>query len=573
MKPLLFKTTVILFALLNTLPTLAQEKEFDWVNIFGNDTQEGVYDMQMDNSGNIYLFGKYLEQVDFDPGTEVFNLTSAGLADMFVLKLNRNGDFIWATSIGGSGLDNARDMAVDKKGNIYITGTVSGEITFDTDPSTSFTGLIDRDIFVAKLDSNGNLIWVSAIPGVGDNSAMSLTIDEQNNVYTTGQYEGSLDFDPSELTYTLTSAGNTDGFIQKLDSNGNFVWATSFGGTGIDFGKDIIYDGFGNIYTTGNFANTASFDPLDSEFDITSNGESDSYTLKVDTSGTVKWVTRVGGANKDKGISVKTDLLGNVITAGDFEVTADLDPGVEVEQVNSTATTAHFIQKLDSTGNYIWGRSFDGGSSFTSSHVETNTTTDNNILVTGNYTGTVDFDFGLDLLNLISNGDNDIFIQLLDSNGNLIWAQSIGGIGADYAAGVEMDESGNVYLTGGFQELVDFDNGAGMFTEESQGDHDVFILKLSPVNEPVGIKTSNSLSKITVYPNPTRGDFTIDLNDNRENVNINIYDLAGREIGTYENLSGKSFKLHINEKAGIYLVRVRSNKGTYSQKIILIEYQ
>ena len=396
---------------------------------------------------------------------------------MFIVKLDSDGNFIWIKSIGGTEADIMRDLVLDHNGDIIVTGSFRGTVEFNTTPQVSFTSQGNRDIFIEKLDSDGNFIWAHSLLGSGDNVAYSLTIDETGNIYTTGQFQNTVDFDPSGAVFSITSAGNSDGFIQKLDTDGNFVWATSFGGTGNDFGNDITYDDFGNIYATGNFENTASFAPLNPAFDLTSIGSTDAFVLKIDTAGNVQYVNSIGGTTENKGTSIASDQSGNVIVCGDFTGTIDLDPGIAILESTTTTPTAHFIQKLDSNGNLIWVTSMNGGTTFAASTINVTFTPNNQILVTGNFANTTDFDPGPDTMYLNSNGGNDVFIQLLDANGDLVWAESFGGTENEYTYGMVVNT--NIYMTGGFKNIVDFDPSADPLILESAGDHDVFILNLS----------------------------------------------------------------------------------------------
>jgi hypothetical protein len=137
--------------------------------------------------------------------------------------------------------------------------------------------------------AGGDFVWAKRMGGTNRDIGYSITTDASGGVYTTGVFEGTVDFDPGEGTFNLTSVGSTDIFVSKLDSNGNFIWAKRLGGTGLDAGNDIALDTSGNIYTTGFFHGTADFDPGAGIFNLTSVVDyypySDIFVSKLDNNG------------------------------------------------------------------------------------------------------------------------------------------------------------------------------------------------------------------------------------------------------------------------------------------------
>src|SRR3990172_3536641 len=168
--------------------------------------------------------------------------------------------FTWAKGMGGPGFDISYSMKIDASGNVYTTGLFVG--TSDFDPGVGTFNMTDASggIFVSKLDASGNFVWAKQMGGTGSENGYSLYLDVTGNVYITGRFGGTADFDPGVGTFNLTSAGADDIFICKLDVSGNFVWAKRLGGTGTDYGNAITLDGSGNVLTTGYFQSTVDFD-------------------------------------------------------------------------------------------------------------------------------------------------------------------------------------------------------------------------------------------------------------------------------------------------------------------------
>ena len=389
------------------------------VSVFGGTSGDVGYSIEVDSSGNVYTTGYFNGTVDFDPGAGTSNLTSAGGADAFVSKLDSSGNFVWAKGFGGTSGDYGNSIAVDSSGNVYTTGYFPGTVDFDPGAGTSnLTSAGGADAFVSKLDSSGNFVWAKSFGGALNDVGYSIAVDSSGNVYTTGYLQGTGDFDPGAGTSNLTSAGDADAFVSKLDSSGNFVWAKSFGGTSGDYPNSIAVDSSGNVYTTGSIAGTVDFDPGAGTFNLTSAGGADAFVSKLDSSGNFVWAKRFGGTLSDYGQSIEVDSSGNVYTTGYFNGTVDFDPGAGTSNLTSAGTNDVFVSKLDSSGNFVWAKGFGG----TSGDVSTSIAVDSsgNVYTTGYFNGTVDFDPGAGTSNLTSAGGADVFVLKLTSSGEVL---------------------------------------------------------------------------------------------------------------------------------------------------------
>ena len=165
-----------------------------------------------------------------------------------------------------------------------------------------------------------NFEWAKSFGGTSTDQGYSIALDSSGNVYTTGRFQGTADFDPGAGTNNLTAQGDYDVFIQKLDPSGNFLWAKSFGGTSYDVGYSIALDASGNIYTTGLFGGTVDFDPGAGTNNLTAQGNFDVFIQKLDPSGNFLWAKSFGGTSYDVGYSIALDASGNIYTTGYFSV-------------------------------------------------------------------------------------------------------------------------------------------------------------------------------------------------------------------------------------------------------------
>ena len=478
------------------VPMVLQAQTFKWARSFGGPNFDTGESIAVDASGNVYTTGDFYKTVDFDPGAGTTNLSATGTefaTDIFIQKMDASGNFKWAQSFGGTNFDIGISIAVDASGNVYTMGSFRGTVDFDPGTGTAnLTAGGGKDIFILKMDTFGNFQWARSF-GAASTESRSMTVDASGNVYTTGNFNGTVDFDPgtgTAETYELTAMGRSpDIFIQKLDTSGNFQWAKSMGGTGFDGGHSITVDASGNVYTTGSFEGTVDFDPGAGTTNLSTSGSDDNdiFVQKLNTSGDFQWARSFGASNNnnDIGRSITVDASGNIYTAGDFSGTADFDPGTgatETYELTSTGRAEVFVQKMDASGDFQWARSF--GAALSNDWVRSITVdASGDVYTTGTFQGTVDFDPGTETTYLSAAGDTDtdIFIQKMDASGDFQWAHSFGGPTnntVDNGFSIIADASGNLYITGDFQGTVDFDPGTGTTNLISQGGGDIFVLKL-----------------------------------------------------------------------------------------------
>ena len=220
-------------------------------------------DMAVDAAGNVVLVAAFRYTVDFDPGSKTHNVSSGPSFAGFVLKLNTKGNFGWVSpfvSLSTSGFSVADSVALDG-GNVIVGGAYRGSVDFNPGSGTTTLPTGGRG-FITKLSSTGSLVWAKALEG-GDYSVFvnGLAVDAAGSIYATGFFDGTVDLDPGAGTQTRTTAGGNDIFALKLDAAGNFVWGTTFGGTGNDNGQGIAVDTAGTVYLAGSYRGTVDFDP------------------------------------------------------------------------------------------------------------------------------------------------------------------------------------------------------------------------------------------------------------------------------------------------------------------------
>ena len=453
------KTLLFVLLLLCTTFIFAQIDVWQWAKQAGGTDYDFGQDIAIDSSGNSYITGYFPGNASF--GTT--ELTSSGGIDIFVAKLDSDGNWLWAQKAGGTSDDGGYSIAIDSSGNSYVTGYFHSTASFG---NITLTSSGSYDIFVAKLDSNGNWLWAKKAGGTSDDYGYSITIDFSGNSYVTGYFYSTASFG----TTTLTSSGDCDIFVAKMDSSGNWLGANQAGGTGEDYGFSIAIDSSGNSYVTGYFQGIAYFGTTT----LTSSGGDDIFVATLNNGGNWQWAQKAGGTSPDYGYGIAIDSSGNSYVTGYFWGTASFG----TTTLTSSGDIDIFIAKLDSSGNWLGAKQAGGTSNDYGYGIAIDSL--GNSYVTGYFEGTASFG----TTTLTSNGGNDIFVAKLDSSGNWLWAHKAGGTSNDLGYGIDTDSSGNSYVTGYFKETASF----GTTTLDSSGWFDIFVAKLDSNGNWLGAK-------------------------------------------------------------------------------------
>jgi Beta-propeller repeat len=444
----------------------------EWAHGWGGTTGDFGKAVAVDAAGNSYSVGDFSGTVDFDPGPGTFNLSSAN-SDTYILKFDPAGNFVWAKQIQGSGNEYANHIALDRDGNIFVTGYFgSGSADFDPGVGTfTMTPVGASDHYILKLNAAGDFLWSRQFGGSQDEFGFALAFDTLGNVYSTGSFSGTADFDPGAGTVNLSAAGSEDIFVSKLSASGNYVWAKRIGGASFDRGYGIQTDVAGNCFLTGYFGATVDFDPGAGTTNLSSFSGTDGFVLKLDAAGNFVWAQNTAATR----FSIARDPLGNIYTCGQFSGTQDFDPGNGVSNLAAAGFDA-FVTKVDGAGNFLWAQKIGGASSDGSFSIDADAA--GNVYVAGFFRGTVDFDPGAGTSNLTSLGDEDAFICKFNNVGSFQWVARLGGTGKDNPANIDVDAWGSIYTIGFFNATADFDPGAAVLNLTSNGGNDAFLHKL-----------------------------------------------------------------------------------------------
>jgi hypothetical protein len=305
----------------------------------------------VDDVGNAWVTGSIRGTVTFGSHT----LTAEGYnIDVFVAKLDPSGNWLWAVSAGGTDINRGFCITPDGSGNAYVTGYFTGAATFGSQTLTASGDEFNKELFVSKLDSNGNWLWTVSAGGLSDDIGFSIAVDGAGNIWVSGGFYGTVSFGSHTLT---TSEGDyvLDIFVAKLDPSGNWLWAVQAGGSGIDMCFGFALDGSGDALLTGIFFSTATFGNHSltaGEWDW--NG--DIFVAKMDTSGNWLWVVQAGGTQPDCAYGIAVDSAGNAYVTGQYMGEATFGS----HTLAMCGGNDLFAAKLDPSGNWLWAVKADG---------------------------------------------------------------------------------------------------------------------------------------------------------------------------------------------------------------------
>ncbi len=365
-------------------------------------------------------------------------------------------------SAGGLQRDPGLGITTDSAGNVYSLGIVEGEL------------------FLAKYTSGDVPVWTRSLVGWFGTEGGDVAVDASGNVYATGSFTGSVDFNPGSGTSTLTSSNVFSAFVWKLNASGEFVWARRYGGNGFTQGNGIAVDGSGSVYTTGQLQGTADFDPGSTTKSLTSAGADDIYVAKLDSLGNYSWAVSAGSTAEDRGRDLALDPSGNVLVTGSLSGTADFDPGPLTWYVPSLGWEDVFVWKLSASGSLLDVEAFGAEPTENAGGIAVDGA--GGIYITGNFYGSVDFDQYDGTCWLASAGAGDAFLVKLDGNLDIVWGERFGGTQDEMGRKLVADALGNVFVAGTFSGTADFDPGAATENLTSAGLTDAFVARFNTAN-------------------------------------------------------------------------------------------
>lgn len=449
----------------------------EWLRQCGGKSFDEGKSICSDRNGSIYVTGFFNEKMSMPLGNDSITAISAGESDVFIVKLNQSGELIWFKTFGGTSYDGVFAITTDEDGNVLLTGNFWG--TTDFNPSTEIENHSsngDGDIYIEKLDTDGNFLWVRTFGGTEFDNSLGICSDHQNNVYTTGHFKGRFQVNDTDSTKNWTSIGQNDAFIQKMDADGKVLWTKFVSGYDRQQGYSIQVDSKDNVIATGTFSGESNVSTLEKQVHFNTHGLIDIYILKLDANANLLWYKTIGGNSYDIDAKVKIDDKDQIYIVGNFYESVDFNPDTNQGIQTSRGEFDVFVEKLDDAGNFLWVRTFGGP--------ELDFVTDvgmdesGQIYLTGYFEKTCNFSPGEPSMNYPSNGSFDSYLLKLNPIGDFLWVKTFGGKKDDHGNSICLDRKKAIYLTGRFYDKMNEEEVEVNNNTSSKGASDTFILKL-----------------------------------------------------------------------------------------------
>ncbi|MCT8340255.1 T9SS type A sorting domain-containing protein [Flavobacteriaceae bacterium TK19130] len=490
--------TKAIFLCLLVSSGLVKAQEYFGTSTFGDGSIETSYNSVANSQGVVYTPGLYSGTLNV--GSESVTW-AGGNADGYVALHDDEGTPLGVLGFGGAFDDVVTDVAIDANDNVYLTGYFQGAVAsnpFDADPGPDVFPLLQpafglsRDLFIIKLDSNNEFVWAKQVSnpfgfGAINEDGRTIEVDSDGNVYIGGSFLFA-DFDPDPaVDNVLFSADSStkDGFILKLDTDGNFVWVKTLPGAGgLVEVEDIEFDDNGDLVILGRLENVVDMDPDESNTDeYNSVGGNDLFMAKYDADGNYIWGQGFGGPGLEVGNVIRA-IGSEIYVGGMYSAGADLDPsaGEEIPTPNGGALDSFFTQ-FDSDGNFQYTYTFGGDDDTALENVFYIAEGPNgDLFVSGSFNGTTDFDAGTGEATTTSNGGTDNFMMQVATDGSYKNHWAIGGTGTEGNPHAIFNDQDQIITSGIFQNDVDFDPFSGEDIQSSNGNRDIYISRFFPFN-------------------------------------------------------------------------------------------
>jgi hypothetical protein len=570
------KTVLLLTAIIAVTNTFAQlQLHHEWSFGLANQTHQEAYCLTFDKAGNVYIAGYTAgTTLDCDPDSDIANIVNPtdGYIGL-ISKYDADGNFIRSYNLSGPGSSEIFSFVIDNDYNIIVAGDYNGD--FDIDPGPDTVTLVDEGfdgIFIAKFDSAGNHIFSHHLKGSGySDSDRCLAVDQENNIYWTSTYGEAVDLDPGEDSVLIAS--NYGGsFIVKYDPEGNYMFHTYHENFSTNQRQAITLDQEGNIYQVGTYFGIVDFDPGPGTYLMESTGYDEPFLAKYNQAGELIFVKSLRCNDFGSAEALAIDPEGNIIFGGYFSGNIDLDASSDNDYYSAPIDISHiYIVKYAPDGQYIDGFTLGGIDYSIVRSIAIDQ--EGHIIVTGNYSSSMDFDPGTNTSLLPFYGSIDAYLAVYNNNFNFIDALELSGSQVEYAHSVGSDETGAIYFSGFYSSTTDCDPGPDDVLLEPQGSWDIFLTKYR-LDSVVTVATNDMIedSPIQLFPNPAINYLTITNYESEAIQSICIMDLSGRVLQHFPGLYDKSYQIDVaGLAAGVYILDVVVGQKRYKEKLVKID--
>lgn len=501
-----FYALVVLLGL-STAYADAQTFGAQWARSVGSTGTDLAQAMTTDGSGNVYMVGSFEGTIDVDPSSGVTNLVSAGLKDAFFIKYSSTGALVWANSLGSTGDDEIYSVVVDASGNVYVAGSFTGTVDFDTSPTgtANLTANGLEDAFYGRYSSAGALSWVNRLgSSTGSDYAYTITLESTTHVIVGGVFTGTADFDASSAVLNKTSVGGEDMWFGKFTAAGGaFVWVNAMGSTGNDKCWSLSVAS-GTVWMSGHYAGTMNINPNGTLVSASNAGGLDGIFSQYSTTTglqTGSWGTLQGTQNE--AVTSIYATATSIYTAGNFQGSVSLY-GATPGTGTSVGATDMFVAKHTISSMSIGFFNKMGGSGDDGINALAVDPTETYVYVAGYHNGGTDFDPSATNTSVVAvNGHDGFVARYSTTTGAFNTADYQGCSGISESSFIHVSTAGIVYASGVFEDDIDASTAiAPDIPLVSRGGLDAYVVKYGTATfatEPGSQPSNLSMTNATGY--------------------------------------------------------------------------
>ncbi len=517
------RTSIILFVCLMAITSVfAQKSDIVWQNTIGGGHADQAPEIIPTSDGGYIMGGVSLSNISGDKTQD-----SKGSWDLWIVKINGTGILEWEKTIGGADADMLKSIIQTVDGGYLVTADSYSDISGDKTENSKG----ETDFWILKLDAAGNIIWQHTYGGDATDYRPKAHQASDGGYIVAGNSESGVSGDKTD-----PSKGDYDIWILKLDTDGNIVWQKTIGGSAGD-----ILVSFEPTNDGGYIINAYSDSPASGDKSENSIGGEDYWVIKLNADGSIEWDRTLGGTDINTAVDAIPTMDGGYLAGGYSN-----SPASGNKSENPVGKFDYWLIKLDSIGAIVWDKTIGGeDDDFLTDLKELD---DGSFLVSG---ASKSGAFG-DKTDP-SQGSFDSWFVKISSSGDIIGQQTIGGELFDHPDGVVITQDGGFVVS-----ATSNSNISGDKTQDTHGNYDFWVFKMAPFA--LGINKKELSTSISLYPNPSNGNFTINLGKEYTDVSVQIYSLLGQIISSEKYAFAKTIEQEINLSAGIYLIKVNADK-------------
>lgn len=375
-----------------------------------------INDIVVDPMAQVGVTGSFEGRVDLDPGPGVFEAVSQGGHDIFLLRLLPDGNLQWAWTEGNDEDDMGFAVATDSRSALYVTGMFEGGIHFESAlPEENglvldFDGVGGTDVFAARFNNAGFLSWAGVWGGDEDDAGTDLDLDGADNVFVVGTFAGEADIQPGHHSTDVRSHGRDDIFVSVMTVRGDPLWTTYMGGSGNESNAQILVEDDGSFFVSGEFESSADFDVRGDGGVIQSRGQRDIFIARFGppNARAFQYVFGIGGSQVETLGGLAEDGFGNLYVLGTFGGTVDFDPGGATNELTSSGAADIFVAKYGTQTQLRQVQSMENPQDDRASAIAISS--GNNVLIGGEFIGTLNLGSGLTVTSDPSSSAHNIFV-------------------------------------------------------------------------------------------------------------------------------------------------------------------